>query len=530
VSLPDGWTQARLSEVCSKIVDGSHNPPRATESGFPMLSARNIQDRRINFDDFRFINEEDFSNEHARTNIQAGDVLLTIVGSIGRTAVVAEGIKPFALQRSVAVLKPQEINSRYLSYLLESPTLQRYFQENAKGTAQKGIYLKALAEVEISLAPLNEQKRITDKLDALLAQVDACCERLDRVPQVLERFRQAVLVAATTGALTEGWRKSEGNEAEWIEVELDDVAEEFSYGSSAKSARKGKIPVLRMGNIQNGRLDWDNLVFTSDTKEIEKYRLHTGDVLFNRTNSPELVGKTAVFKGEQEAIYAGYLIRVRCGNKLLPDFLNYCLNSPAGRDYCWQVKSDGVSQSNINAKKLAAFPINLPPHNEQSEIIRCAEILFAFADRLEARYIAGREMVDQLIPSLLDKAFSGELTAEWREQNPDLISGENSAEALLARIKTEKAEAVRIITNNRKSVKTKAGKNMKPKMIIPVAAALKAAGTSLTAQALLTQSGYPPDSTTEDLERFFLDIRDQLKLGSILRERSGDNDIFTLVN
>lgn len=174
MSLPDGWIQARLSEVCSKIVDGSHNPPKATDSGFPMLSARNIQDRRVNFDDFRFINAGDYSNEHARTNVQAGDVLLTIVGTIGRTAVVAEGIKPFALQRSVAVLKPKEIDPRYLSYLLESPTLQRYFQENAKGTAQKGIYLKALAEVEISLAPLNEQKRIADKLDELLARVDDC--------------------------------------------------------------------------------------------------------------------------------------------------------------------------------------------------------------------------------------------------------------------------------------------------------------------------------------------------------------------
>lgn len=199
MSLPDGWALARLSEVCSKIIDGSHNPPQATDTGFPMLSARNIQDRRINFDNFRFINEGDFLNEHARTNIQVGDVLLTIVGSIGRTAVVTEDIKPFALQRSVAVLKPQEINSRYLSYLLESPTLQRYFQENAKGTAQKGIYLKALAEVEIPLAPLNEQKQIADKLDALLARVDACRERLDRVLQILKRFRQAVLAAAEVG-------------------------------------------------------------------------------------------------------------------------------------------------------------------------------------------------------------------------------------------------------------------------------------------------------------------------------------------
>ena len=110
---PNGWKQAPLSEVCSRIADGSHNPPKATDTGFPMLSARNIQERRINFDDFRFISEEDFTTEHARTDIATGDVLLTIVGTIGRTAVVKEGIEPFALQRSVAVLKPQAVDSKY---------------------------------------------------------------------------------------------------------------------------------------------------------------------------------------------------------------------------------------------------------------------------------------------------------------------------------------------------------------------------------------------------------------------------------
>jgi hypothetical protein len=105
--------------------------------------------------------------------------------------------------------------------------------------------------------------------------------------------------------------------------------------------------VLRMGNIQGGQLDWTDLLYTSDPVEIRKYRLQPGDVLFNRTNSPELVGKTALFKTDRPAIFAGYLIRVRCSDRLVPAYLVYCLNSPAGRDYCWRVKTDGVSQSNI---------------------------------------------------------------------------------------------------------------------------------------------------------------------------------------
>jgi type I restriction enzyme S subunit len=78
-----------------------------------------------------------------------------------------------------------------------------------------------------------------------------------------------------------------------------------------------------MGNIQDGRLDWSDLVFTSEPKEIEKYRLESGDVLSNRTNSPELVGKTALYKGERKAIFAGYLIRIRCGHELVPDALGF---------------------------------------------------------------------------------------------------------------------------------------------------------------------------------------------------------------
>jgi type I restriction enzyme S subunit len=165
------------------------------------------------------------------------------------------------------------------------------------------------------------------------------------------------------------------------------------------------------------------------------YRLVTGDVLFNRTNSPELVGKTAVFHGEREAIYAGYLIRVRCSSRVLPDYLGYCLNSPAGRDYCWQVKTDAVSQSNINATKLAAFTFDLPPLDEQKEIIRRVETLFAFANGIDAHLTEARAQVERLTPAVLAKAFRGELVP----RDPS----DESASALLERLRARQAiEAV----------------------------------------------------------------------------------------
>lgn len=305
-------------------------------------------------------------------------------------------------------------NFRYWFYQLKALRLS----DLNKSTAIPGLSRIDAYALKILIPPEAEQRRIADKLDTVLTRVDVLNDRLAGITPLLKRFRQSVLAAATSGRLTEDWRAEMQLTAAWPLVSLGEVAKDFSYGSAAKSSTVGNIPVLRMGNIQNGSLDWQDLVYTSDEVEINKYRLCVGDVLFNRTNSPDLVGKTAVFKGEREAVYAGYLIRVKCSEKLNSDFLNYCLGSPAGRDYCWKVKSDGVSQSNINAKKLAAFEFELPSVAEQTEIVRRVEVLFAYADRLEARLQTARTAAERLTPALLAKAFRGELVPQDPNDEP----------------------------------------------------------------------------------------------------------------
>ena len=110
----------------------------------------------------------------------------------------------------------------------------------------------------------------------------------------------------------------------WIKTKLEDVCKKVEYGSSAKSKSEGEIPVLRMGNIQNGVIDWNDLVYTTDQEEIDKYLLKHNDILFNRTNSAEHVGKTAIYKSEKPAIFAGYLIRIHRKEDLIDaDFLKY---------------------------------------------------------------------------------------------------------------------------------------------------------------------------------------------------------------
>jgi type I restriction enzyme S subunit len=258
------------------------------------------------------------------------------------------------------------------------------------------------------------------------------------IPSLLKKFRQSVLADAVSGKLTEEWRNNQADISSWTFGELREFIEKPIYGTSAKSSKSGEVPVLRMGNLQNGEIDWSDLVYTSDATEIKKYDLKLNDLLFNRTNSPELVGKTSIYRGNRDAIFAGYLIRVRCLPSLDPEYLNYHLNSHIGREYCYRVKTDGVSQSNINAQKLLAYPLNCPPVNEQKIIVKLVKQYLELIHRIEEIIRSAQKRVNLLTQSILAKAFSGELTAEWREQHQDLITGINSAESLLAKIQAER--------------------------------------------------------------------------------------------
>lgn len=196
----------------------------------------------------------------------------------------------------------------------------------------------------------------------------------------------------------------------WGERKLGELCDNVQYGTSSKSKDKGKVAVLRMGNIQDNRFVWDKLVFTDNEEEIEKYHLRYNDVLFNRTNSPELVGKSAIYKGEQPAIFAGYLIRLNRKEDLIDaDFLNYYLNSTRTRNYGFSVMSSSVNQANINGSKLKEYPIILPPLSDQQAIVQNLDALSAETKKLEAIYQKKIEELEELKKSILQKAFSGEL-------------------------------------------------------------------------------------------------------------------------
>ena len=172
IHLPDSWNWASLREIALSISDGSHNPPPNNGSDIPLLSAANINDNSILMNEIsRWITNEEWKIENQRTNIEVGDVLLTIVGSIGRSAVVQNN-NHFALQRSVAVIKPCLINPLYLMHIVQSPQIQKWLTDNSKGTAQKGIYLNALSLMIIPIPPLEEQARIVERIHITYKQLD----------------------------------------------------------------------------------------------------------------------------------------------------------------------------------------------------------------------------------------------------------------------------------------------------------------------------------------------------------------------
>jgi type I restriction enzyme S subunit len=223
---------------------------------------------------------------------------------------------------------------------------------------------------------------------------------------------------------------------EWCRV--DDIIYPPKYGTSNKSLSIGAIPVLRMGNIQDGEIVFDKLVYSNDITDNEKYNLINGDLLFNRTNSAELVGKTGIYRGQRPAIYAGYLILLRPIG-LYPDYLNFVLGSSYARSYCKEVKTIGVQQCNINAEKISSFIIPIPPLTEQQRIVAKIEELLPkveeYGKAQDALNKLNTELPERLKKSILQEAIEGRLVPQDPNDEP--------ASVLLDKIRKEKEQLVK---------------------------------------------------------------------------------------
>jgi type I restriction enzyme S subunit len=326
--------------------------------------------------------------------------------------------------------------------------------QTKSGTSKESISYKRLSNYKLPYFNINHQNVWEKKFNDLNTAVDSLNDEFVIQSTLIAKLRQSIFQEAIEGKLTADWRKEhsvcKGNpeydaaallakiRAEkkkliaegkirkekplapvnaddtpfalpegWVWTRLGEIAKGFQYGTSSKSLKDGFVPVLRMGNIQSGKIDWTDLVFTNNKDEIQQYKLEKGDLLFNRTNSRELVGKTGLFDNSRKAIFAGYLVRFFLLGNIEPEYGNILMNSKLHREWCALNRADALGQSNINATKLRDFLFPLPPLAEQHVIVERVDKLLAMVDNLETQVKGQKEQAEMLLQAVLREAFGG---------------------------------------------------------------------------------------------------------------------------
>jgi type I restriction enzyme S subunit len=364
-------------------------------------------------------------------------------------------------------------DARYVEAFLQTERARQAIDKMKTGSSDSGLNLthERFRQLSVPVAPLTEQRRIVAEIEKQFTRLEAGVAALRRVQANLKRYRAAVLKAACEGRLVpteaelckvaaasrrspagkqsrDGSATFETGEAllarilterrqnwqgrgkykeptvpdtaglpqlpqDWTWATVEQISTRVQYGSSAKTNEDSTgVPVLRMGNIQKGKFDFDKLKYLPKAHdEFPELLLTKGDLLFNRTNSAEPLGKTAVFKDTpQPCSFASYLIRVRFGGGCLPDFVSYFINSVFGRAWISDVVSQQVGQANVNGTKLQALAIPLPPLAEQTRIVAEVERRLSVVEELEAVVSTNLQRAVSLRQSILQKAFTGELT------------------------------------------------------------------------------------------------------------------------
>ena len=401
---PDTWEWLRLGQLC-QLLDGV----KMSGVKYPYLEAKYLRGKieGTNIDSGKFVKK--------------GTMLILVDGENSGEVFFASEDGYMGSTFKVLYI-PEAV---YVPYVLYFLLLKKQLFRNRKtGAAIPHLNKELFFNLLFPVPPLAEQERIVAKIEELLplvSEYDGVEKRISALnTEFPDKLRKSILQQAVQGKLTERDPSDEpaielldrirAEKAKliaegkirkekiipviseedqlfdipdtWTWTTIADTCTNIQYGTSEKSAPSGKVAVLRMGNLQGGKIDYSNLVYTSNDYDIERCHLEYNDLLFNRTNSKELVGKTAIYKAEIPAIYAGYLIRVT-PIMIDSDYLNYVMQSRFFKKYCLAVKTDAIGQSNINAEKLKRFVFPLPPLAEQKRIVACVEELLAMCDALK---------------------------------------------------------------------------------------------------------------------------------------------------
>ncbi|MFB7222878.1 restriction endonuclease subunit S [Streptomyces sp. NPDC056227] len=467
--LPDGWIQIELGKVC-KIASGG-TPKTDIErywgNEIPWITPADMAKDRSQtlFDGRRGLSREGYESCSAQL-LPKGSVIFSSRAPIGYVAIAGNDLA--TNQGCKSAFPSSAVDAKYLYWYLVFATPE--IEERASGTTFKEISGKKFAETKLVLPPLAEQRRIVVALEDHLSRLDAATNYFEAGVRKTKTLSQSVANRAVSGKLVDfpspGTEKDLHLEAlahralvapkrrlrpavmaaqfpttvptHWNVVALDELATLIEYGTSTKTRAQEKsddVPVLRMGNIQDGGLDLSSLKYLpADHMDVTKLALTDGDLLFNRTNSAELVGKTAIYRAKLGPMtFASYLIRCQFAPGVIPEWVSMVINSTYGRQYIAAVSSQQVGQANVSGSKLAAMPIPLPSTEEQEYILAASDDFKSKASHFASILAMSRSKSTTMRRSLLIAAFSGKLVPQNPEDEP--------ASVLLERIKAEQLAA-----------------------------------------------------------------------------------------
>jgi len=419
--IPVEWEVVRLGEIAEKrkfaIVDGPFGSQMKVsefkDSGVPVIEMEHLKGNRFTGEIRRFISEQKYE-EVKRSTVVAGDLVISKTGTLGLVAIVPQWITRAVMTSRLAKVSIDSklAETNFVFFALLHLQQSGYWEQVGEGTTMKVLSLKKIAEAPISLPSLPEQRRIARVLstiqraiaaqDALIAAARELKRSLMRHlftygPVPLDQADQVPLKETEIGAVPEDWEVGR----------LGKALQTTQYGLSVRADRTGTYPMLRMNNLVDGWVDTSDLKYVDlDKSDFAKFSVQKRDVLFNRTNSYELVGKTAIFDLEGDFVFASYLIRVVPDvTQLLPEYLNYYLNWDDAQRWLKMLATRGVSQSNISATKLGQFVIRLPSPVEQEQIV---QLLSAVDRKIEVEE-RRKAALQALFKTMLHQLMTGQV-------------------------------------------------------------------------------------------------------------------------
>lgn len=344
-------------------------------------------------------------------------IVLSKRAPIGLLAVLAQ---PACSSQGCVLLSPKiKVDSRFYYYWLRSRVDD--LQALGRGSTFTELSVSDLKSIRMPYPSIAEQRTVSDYLDRETARLDALVAEKERFLRILSEKRQALISRAVTCGLLRDSSLCDSDvpwpgkiPSHWSRCHLRRVLDRMDYGVSSRIGQSGHIAVLRMGDIQHGEIDYSGVGFVD--KVDDALLLEPGDLVFNRTNSFDQIGKVALFRGNPEypVSFASYLVRMRCGPSVLPEFLNWLLNSSFATYWSRAESLPAIGQVNLNPSRFSYFPILLPPLTEQVEIVsfltRRCKIMDHLRDAIAHTIVLLKERRSALICSVIDGSIDFDIS------------------------------------------------------------------------------------------------------------------------